>query len=440
MTCFVYISGQRMDGQSRELREMYLSQLMTDVIIECIDGSVMAHKLVLSSLSQRLYQLLSKWSTSQLIVIILMDTKVDDMKSIVDCVYFGHQLVDIKRVNQLQQIANTFGLQLKTEEVAEESLNFSRQLIQYDINGLMRYHSVNNNNNNSLIASDRKRRLKDKPIEPMDLSIDQLQELPINLSLSSTNDKTNNEDNIMKTIESIVANGPSIAAISQPIGRKRRRKQSYPKTVVNKNKEKSMVASKHLNVSSNASNTTKQPEDSVELLTTNNAIITPTHNQSLNVLKEVASMSFGTYLSPQIQPSMEPIVFDVNMDSVNDNNNSQNMDKEVVDNQISKENIISTTTQLPSKAINDNTIECSPIGCGLAVAVVGNNNSCPVCLIQLTDSKELISHLNAEHKTNGRFKCFNCGKEQKYAKTLIKHSTNCRQQLQQQNPSQKKTN
>ncbi|XP_054164919.1 zinc finger protein chinmo-like [Oppia nitens] len=205
MTCFVYISGQRMDGQSRELREMYLSQLMTDVIIECIDGSVMAHKLVLSSLSQRLYQLLSKWSTSQLIVIILMDTKVDDMKSIVDCVYFGHQLVDIKRVNQLQQIANTFGLQLKTEMIAEESLDFN--LIESDNN---------------------KSRLKDKLIEPMDQQIDQLKEVAIDLSLScqSTN-KIDNKNNSMKTIESIVANDRPIVTISQLIGPKRRRKRSY---------------------------------------------------------------------------------------------------------------------------------------------------------------------------------------------------------------------
>src|SRR5882724_6843356 len=99
------------------LAELYMSEEMTDLRIVCTDGSLVAHRLVLSSVSDTFNQIVSNngmSSEANPMVIVMSDHSIKDMKTIVDVIYFGRQSVESNRKKQLIRIADSFGIKLKT--------------------------------------------------------------------------------------------------------------------------------------------------------------------------------------------------------------------------------------------------------------------------------------------------------------------------------------
>ncbi|CAG2175597.1 unnamed protein product, partial [Oppiella nova] len=182
------------------MAELYVRQEITDLRLVCSDGSVMAHTVVMASMSEPLLSYLKTTVSSPAIRdIVSLDTSVADVKSVVDIVYFGRQSVDAKRVQHLTRVAKRLGLHLQTavSAVLETTTAPHKHC-------LLTGHETPD------------------PLPDQQMTRE-TEELAIDLSITSRPDH-HMEDNVMKTIESIVANGPQKTP--------RRRKQSDPKPVI----------------------------------------------------------------------------------------------------------------------------------------------------------------------------------------------------------------
>jgi hypothetical protein len=94
------------------LGQLYLKKELTDVTISCPNGELMAHKLILSAVSYYFRTQFIKSNKSHNSVLIFADICVEDIKTIVDIIYFGKQLIPNNRSENLIKIAKRFGINL----------------------------------------------------------------------------------------------------------------------------------------------------------------------------------------------------------------------------------------------------------------------------------------------------------------------------------------
>jgi hypothetical protein len=94
------------------LGQLYLKNELTDVTISCPNGELMAHKLILSAVSHYFRTQFIKSNKSQNFVLIFADICVEDIKTIVDIIYFGKQLIPNNRSENLIKIAKRLGINL----------------------------------------------------------------------------------------------------------------------------------------------------------------------------------------------------------------------------------------------------------------------------------------------------------------------------------------
>lgn len=110
------ISVSRPEVMTR-LSVLYSAQELTDLTIDCPNGRVLAHKLILSSVSHYfrhyLYEKSTKTENNSLII--FADISVEDMKAIIDCIYFGKQLISKNRIQNILKIAERLEIDLITD-------------------------------------------------------------------------------------------------------------------------------------------------------------------------------------------------------------------------------------------------------------------------------------------------------------------------------------
>ncbi|CAG2106106.1 unnamed protein product [Medioppia subpectinata] len=441
---------------------LYRRQELTDTRIVCTDGSLVAHRLVLSAVWPQLRAAIgcalktTPAADSSPLVVMVNDIGVDDMRAILDVVYFGRQVVDAQSGQRLQRLANRLDIKLKSQDVKPRTPAVaaakSADLLMPSIAVMAADEGVKTSaptpRHKCLLSSDKKR-LSAK--QSIDVIADQLtMEIPIDLTANSAPNPSP-EDTVMNTIESIVTNGSggqSPPLLTAPPKTNRRRKQSSPKTtgaksakyVDNNNTNGSPVERPLIQTDAPSANgppvETSLPVDSAA----DNWPSEPSKEDFINelVLSKLAEVMATSQVDFTL-PSMitAPVVDDI---------------AAVADIQLTAGTVAETEsiaaavakTESTAGAVNgvDVCLESTPkpkpksrssgkpLGRPVESPVdCDQHTDCPVCLVTCDTLKQLIAHLNADHRTepNG-FRCQKCLKDMKYAKTLVKHSIQCKPQ------------
>ena len=367
---------------TRGLSSLYADQQLTDIRIVCSDGYLMAHKVVLATASHKLREMISTDSTmaSNTMVLILSDVCLEDIKAIVDCIYFGQKCIQSNRFKQLSQIADNLGIKVSSAVSAAFAATYILPSV------LTTTSHPKTTQRKSLILSDTKKSTQ-KPLESIQMSFEDSDvETPMDLSVIH---KDTIEENVRKIIDSIATNGPKR---TQTPG-VRRRKQTDPKTILSK-----VVRFDEIAETSSAQND--------------------------NEFDSVADDFIGEYMTNFNEFAHNlSVIPQTTLDSgIPSQCDDQTVDKREIINEDTNEDIKSEV-----KIVDNSTTKAKTVGRIAKTVSVSDEQlkDCCVCGKTHSTHKQLILHLNKEHKTNDCFKCAVCGKEQKYAKSFAQHCVQC---------------
>ncbi|CAG2102713.1 unnamed protein product [Medioppia subpectinata] len=381
----VRISLSDSSAVSSGLRELYVGRELTDTRLVCCDGSVLAHRLVLSAVSPLLRSLLTSESSlsSSTASVLFPDDRREDIESIVDCVYFGHKSVDTTRVQPLIRLAAKYGIDLRTSVSAVMASGLRGDAVRNntaaeddDSAGPTAQRSVPSPL--SMAPHLQCRGTDDRRREV--ITAHEREEIAIDLSANSRPQPK--RDTIMEAIDAVVAN---TGAVGEPVV-KRRRKQLDPKTIAPK-KTKS--------------------QDTIDQL----------NHKSLNALRNVCKDQCFAHNSGQTSLNESSVDIAIPLAYT-----SSQSDPETT-----------TTNDTTGSAAAFNSIFRDKVWAQLlkinflrpTVDPDETDTDCPVCLVTFVTFRQLIDHLNTDHKINNGFQCRKCGKNVKYAKALVTHNTQC---------------
>ena len=376
------------------LSSLYAKQEMTDLRLVCSDGSLMAHKTVLAAVSDKLLKMMATDNTCNSVILFADYTK-EDIKTIIDCIYFGRQTIESNRFKQLSRIAHNFGIKLKSAvSEALSSGHISTPIPPKSSADLIPVSKT------SIILCDKKQ-LKPKPLESIRLVYEDhpyghdhhqtqftaqstLSEIPMDLTVTA--EEKSVEDNVRNVIDSIAKFGPQSPSI-------RRRKQSEPKP----------IHSKIVRFEENGEPFVRDAVIDQQLAQMETDI-----NQLSHFANNFGDGSLQSALDSGAQNQSIGQKDGHNKNEVNTENKCE---------------VTVVTNTLQNSAIKIKSLVKSPKS---ATVSEDQLKDCCVCGKAHPTHKQLILHLNKEHKTNEGFKCSVCGKEQKYAKTFAVHSLQCR--------------
>merc|ERR1712133_171885 len=113
--------SSHLPNMGKVFASLYQSEGLSDVSLCCVDGSIKAHKLLLSTCSDYFLDLFLECHTKRTVVM-LPGVKLSDLKVLLSFIYTGEVRVSEDGLGDLLEVAEMLGVRgLKTDKDEEES-------------------------------------------------------------------------------------------------------------------------------------------------------------------------------------------------------------------------------------------------------------------------------------------------------------------------------